>query len=186
MTAPNASTPPAVALLGRKNSGKTTLAIALIAELVARAWKVGSIKHHSQPGFDIDVPGKDSWRHAQAGSSHVVVGCPNRVASYRDLEEELPLSDLIASMTDVGIVVVEGYRDAGIPSVEIIRSGSERDMAYLAALENGEANLPVNTLCLASDSPRAYAFGASHNLPVVPLDDASALADLVLEKLFPA
>ena len=60
---------PAVAVVGRHNSGKTTLIERLIAELVGRGLDVGSIKHHSHRGFDIDIPGKDSYRHRAAGAS---------------------------------------------------------------------------------------------------------------------
>ena len=61
---------PAVAVVGRHNSGKTTLVERLIAELVARGLDVGSVKHHSHAGFDIDYPGKDSYRHGRAGGRH--------------------------------------------------------------------------------------------------------------------
>ena len=60
---------PAVAIVGRHNSGKTTLVEKLIAELVSRGLDVGSVKHHSHKGFDIDYPGKDSYRHRAAGAS---------------------------------------------------------------------------------------------------------------------
>ncbi len=74
---------PALAFIGYQNSGKTTLVEKVIAELTARGLRVGSLKHHGHHGFDIDVPGKDSWRHAQAGSRHVGLVCATRWPSTR-------------------------------------------------------------------------------------------------------
>ena len=76
---------PAVAVVGRHNSGKTTLIERLIAELVGRGLDVGSIKHHSHRGFDIDIPGKDSYRHRAAGASETVIAAPGQVARILSL-----------------------------------------------------------------------------------------------------
>lgn len=123
------STPvPAVAFIGRSGSGKTVLTEKIIAELTARGHRVGSVKHHGHKGFDIDVPGKDSWRHTQAGSVHTVIAAPDKIAHVRQLEHELELPEILATMTDVDVVVVEGYRQAGAPSIELFRSGSEKDV----------------------------------------------------------
>src|SRR3989304_4479684 len=85
---------PLITIIGKSRAGKTTLMENLITELKRRGYRVGTIKHHSPPGFEIDQPGKDSWRHAQAGSDHVVIASPDRIASYRRLEHELALDDI--------------------------------------------------------------------------------------------
>ena len=79
---------PAIAIVGRHNSGKTTLIERLIAELVGRGYDVGSIKHHSHRGFDIDYPGKDSYRHRAAGASETVIAVPGQLARIKTVEGE--------------------------------------------------------------------------------------------------
>ena len=111
---------PAIAIVGRHNSGKTTLIERLIAELVARGLDVGSIKHHSHRGFDIDHPGKDSYRHRAAGASETVIAAPGQVARVKTIEGEMECSDLVRSMPGHDIVV-EGYRKSGLPTIEIMR-----------------------------------------------------------------
>lgn len=118
---------PAIAIVGRHNSGKTTLIERLIAELVGRGLDVGSIKHHSHRGFDIDHPGKDSYRHRAAGASETVIAAPGQVARMKTVEGEVECSELVRSMPGHDIVVVEGYRKSGLPTIEIMRAGNEAD-----------------------------------------------------------
>src|SRR4030065_2932382 len=91
-----------VTIIGVSKAGKTTLREKLIPELKRRGFRVGTIKHHSHPGFEIDQPGKDSWRHAQAGSDHVVIASPDRIASYPSLEHEPAPDDIPHGIADVG------------------------------------------------------------------------------------
>lgn len=128
---------PAIAIVGRHNSGKTTLIERLIAELVGRGYDVGSIKHHSHKGFDIDYPGKDSYRHRAAGASETVIAAPGQVARIKTISGEEECGALVRSMPGHDIVVVEGYRKSGLPTIEIMRSGNEADsrtaQVFLAA-----------------------------------------------------
>ncbi|WP_283169783.1 molybdopterin-guanine dinucleotide biosynthesis protein B [Curtanaerobium respiraculi] len=118
---------PAVSIVGRHNSGKTTLVVKLISELTARGIDVGSIKHHGHAGFDIDIPGKDSYRHRQAGAAEVVIAAPGQIARICDVAGEVECSDLVAEMPGHDIVLVEGYRKSGLPSIEIMRAGNVHD-----------------------------------------------------------
>ena len=128
---------PAIAIVGRHNSGKTTLIEKLIAELVARGVDVGSIKHHSHAGFDIDIPGKDSYRHRAAGASETVIAAPGQMARIKTLEGEAECCDIVKSMPGHDIVVVEGYRKSGLPTIEIMRAANEADRKTAAAFAKG-------------------------------------------------
>ena len=163
---------PAVAFIGYQNSGKTTLVEKVIAELTARGLRVGSIKHHGHHRFDIDVPGKDSWRHAEAGSRHVGLICANRYAEYADTDQEFPLDALLARYTDVDVVIVEGYKTAGLPNVVVARSGVDR--------LRGSSSLDlVDDATLAIACNDTLANHIHINLPVADINDAATVANVV-------
>ena len=103
--------------------GKTTLLVRVIAELVSRGFDIGSIKHHGHCDFDIDVPGKDSYRHREAGSRDVVVVSPTRMARITELNHEIECDDIVSSMPDHDLVIVEGFRQSGLDVIEVLRSG---------------------------------------------------------------
>jgi molybdopterin-guanine dinucleotide biosynthesis protein B len=119
---------PVITIVGQSGSGKTRFMESLIAELKRRGYRIGTLKHHSHPGFEIDQAGKDSWRHARAGSHHVVVAAPDKIAAYRLLERELCLDEILPQFDDVDLVLVEGYREAGKPSIEIVRGAHREDL----------------------------------------------------------
>ena len=163
---------PAVAFIGYQNSGKTTLVEKVIAVLTARGLRVGSIKHHGHHRFDIDVPGKDSWRHAEAGSRHVGLICANRYAEYADTDQEFPLDGLLARYTDVDVVIVEGYKTAGLPNVVVARSGVDR--------LRGSSSLDlVDDATLAIACNDTLANHIHINLPVADINDAATVANVV-------
>jgi molybdopterin-guanine dinucleotide biosynthesis protein MobB len=85
---------PIVSIVGRSNSGKTTLIEKLIIELRRRGYRVGTIKHNSH-GFDIDHEGKDSWRHKKAGAQVTVIASPHRIAVIEDVNRDYELSELM-------------------------------------------------------------------------------------------
>ena len=158
---------PVITIIGKSGSGKTTLMESLIAELTRRGRRVGTIKHHSHAGFEIDQPGKDSWRHAQAGSVHVIVAAPDKIASYRLIERELTLDEIVAAIDDVDIILTEGYRHAGKPTLEIVRSETGA----------GLISPPEQLFAVTSDSSMEV------DVPLFDLDDANAMVDLI-ENLF--
>lgn len=128
---------PAVAIVGRHNSGKTTIIEKLIAELVSRGLDVGSVKHHSHPGFEIDYPGKDSYRHREAGASETVIASPGLMARVKSIKGEAECSDIVRDMPGHDIVVVEGYRKSGLPTIEVMRADNPRDAEVAAAFAKG-------------------------------------------------
>jgi molybdopterin-guanine dinucleotide biosynthesis protein MobB len=112
---------PVICIIGESGSGKTTLLEKLIPELKCRGHRIATVKHHSHAGFDIDHPGKDSYRHAQAGSDHVIIAAPDKIASYRKVDQEPTLDEIISEIRNVDLILVEGYKQAGKPSIEILR-----------------------------------------------------------------
>lgn len=119
---------PVVTVLGKSGAGKTTLLEKLVKELTARGYRIATIKHHSHKGFEIDVPGKDSWRFAQAGSRHVIIAAPDQFAAYRQLDSELSLDEITAGVAGVDIILVEGYKQANKPAIEVVRAANSQDL----------------------------------------------------------
>ncbi|NGM17480.1 molybdopterin-guanine dinucleotide biosynthesis protein B [Eggerthellaceae bacterium zg-893] len=135
---------PAVAVVGRHNSGKTTLVERVIAELTARGHDIGSVKHHGHKGFDIDYPGKDSYRHRAAGASETVIVSPDKMARVKTLEHDLECSQIVASMPNHDLVVVEGYRKSGLPTIEIMRQANAADARVAEVFaQAAEQGLPL-------------------------------------------
>ena len=163
---------PALAFIGYQNSGKTTLVEKVIAALTARGVRVGTVKHHGHAGFDIDVPGKDSWRHAQAGSRHVGVVSATRYAEYADTEAEFSLDRLLARYTDVDVVLVEGYKSAGLPNIVVARSGVDR-------LRGANSLDLVDGRTVAIACNDALVRDVRLEVPAVDLNDEEAVAVVV-------
>ncbi|WP_323769458.1 molybdopterin-guanine dinucleotide biosynthesis protein B [Antarctobacter sp.] len=154
---------------GWKNAGKTGLMERLVTEITGRGLTVSTVKH-AHHSFDVDHPGKDSYRHRQAGASEVVLASRNRVAHMVELRgaEEPTLDSLLARLAPVDLVLVEGYKRDRHPKVEAHRA------------ETG------NTL-IAPDDPtiRAVASDVPLDLdrPVFDLNDTVAIADFILSEV---
>jgi molybdopterin-guanine dinucleotide biosynthesis protein B len=113
---------PILSIVGKSGCGKTTLLEKLIAEFKQLDFQVATIKHHFHPGFEIDLPGKDTWRHARAGSDHVIIAAPDKIASIRRLEHEMTLDEISSAIREVDIIFTEGFKRAGKPAIEVIRA----------------------------------------------------------------
>ncbi len=156
-------------VVGKKNSGKTTFIEKLISELKRRGVKVGTVKHDLH-GFEMDRPGKDTWRHKQAGASAVVISSPARIAAIIDVEAEPGLEALAERFMDsVDMVLAEGFFSSGMPKIEVFRS-AEHDLP-LSTRENVAER---NVLAIVSDAQPDV------GIPVFDLEDASGVADLML------
>ena len=159
---------PAVAIVGRHNSGKTTLVEKLIAQIVSRGLDVGSIKHHSHKDFEIDHPGKDSYRHRAAGASETVIASPTKIARVRTLEQELECADIVESMPGHDIIIVEGYRKSGLPTIEIMRAANAADAAVADAFFDAASagrSLEEDNVQAARDVPHEFADDIAHKMP---------------------
>ena len=160
---------PVISVVGKSDVGKTTLLEKLIRELKARGYRVATVKHDAH-SFDIDQPGKDTWRHAQAGSDHVVIASPTRIAHIQRLERELALPEIAATITDVDIILTEGYKRGPAPKIEVSRAEKGRDL--LCTREE--------LIALAADQ----AFDM--DVPQFGLDDAAGLVDLIEQRFLTA
>jgi molybdopterin-guanine dinucleotide biosynthesis protein B len=166
------ATPPVIAIVGWKNSGKTTLVTKLIAELVARGHKVASIKH-AHHIFEIDHPGTDSYRHREAGASAIAIVSARRVALVREIAEgEGPsFAEVLAQLGPADLVIVEGYKSLPLRKIEVRRRESNRE-AELAALD-------PTVLAIATD----YEITAS--VPVLDLNNPVSIADFIERTIGP-
>lgn len=151
---------PAIAVVGRHNSGKTTLIEKLIAALVERGHDVGSIKHHSHLGIEVDYPGKDSYRHRAAGASETVIASPDLLARISTLTAEVECKDIVRSMPGHDIIVVEGYRKSGLPTIEVMRAGNAADVNVANAfIEGARAGWSLGTDFIQQARAQAQAAG---------------------------
>ena len=155
-----------VGICGPSGVGKTTLIEALIGELKARGQRVSVIKHAHQR-FDIDQPGKDSYRHRAAGATEVLVASPNRLALLREYDSPgLPaLHQLVAELSPADWVLVEGFKHADCPKLEVWRAALGQAPYY--------PDDPFVT-AIATDVPDALP--TATGLPVFVMTDAAALA----------
>ena len=191
---------PAVAFVGRHNSGKTTLVERIIAELVARGADVGSVKHHGHRGFEIDVPGKDSWRHRRAGASEVAIASPDQFALIRSIEDDMRTEDVVAAMRPHNVIVVEGFRHSSIPAVEVMRAANPRDVACARAFASAPAGEPFafdpaglgvdadrlpdeHTVAVATDMPCVMRAARERGMWAFDVNDAAGVAAFVESRI---
>ena len=158
-------------IAGWKNSGKTGLATRLVTELVARGYRISTIKH-AHHDFDIDKIGADSWRHREAGAHEVTIVSGTRYAIMHELRgaPEPTLDEVLARLAPCDIVLIEGYKREPVPKVEARRLEA------------------ANRVPLAPTDPHIRAIAADHpvegeSLPIFDLNDTLAIADFILATL---
>src|SRR5215212_5451358 len=112
-----------IGLAGWSGAGKTTLLTRAIPQLQKQGLRVSVIKH-AHHAFDVDVPGKDSWKHREAGATEVLVSSSQRWALMRELRgaAEPRLPELLAKLSPVDLVVVEGFKREPHPKIEVWRA----------------------------------------------------------------
>lgn len=158
---------PMVSFIGESRSGKTTLLEGLVAELSGRGLKVAVAKRTHHGGFELDRPGKDSWRFSEAGASCVLLDSAAQVALIEKVDGSWPLRRL-ASLAEgrFDVLLAEGFREAGVPAVQVCREDAPPP-----------ASPPANCVAVVSDVPLTWSvprFGTGH---------LSELADFVLTSL---
>lgn len=160
------------AFAGWSGSGKTTLIEQVIPRLTARGLKVSLVKH-AHHHFDVDHPGKDSWRHRQAGCTEVLLTSRIRWALMHELrgEAEPSLEESLARLSPCDLVLIEGFKSAPVPKLEVWRPGLRKPALF-----------PSDPwiLAVATDDPEAVASLGPGQRQVLRLDDFDAIATLVL------
>jgi molybdopterin-guanine dinucleotide biosynthesis protein B len=161
-----------IGLAGWSGSGKTTLITKLIPCLLARGLRVSTLKH-AHHGFDLDKPGKDSFVHRVAGATEVIISSAKRWAILHELREEPEwnMADLVAKMSPVDLVLVEGFKRDAFPKLEIHRAANSKPLLH-------------------PDDPHIVAVACDTKLPdvkipVVDLNDIDKIADLLLKHATP-
>ena len=154
---------------GWKNSGKTGLMERLITEFTARGLSVSSIKH-AHHSFDIDHPGRDSYRHRDAGARQVLLASRNRWALMHELrdEDEPSLGDLLKQLSPVDLVLIEGYKRDRHPKIEAHRK--ETGQPLIAPEDE-------TIVAVASDT------SVTIDRPVLELNDTTSIANFIAQHL---
>ena len=155
-----------IGLAGWSGAGKTTLLRRLLPVLVGQGLRVSTVKH-AHHGFDVDQPGKDSWEHRQAGAHEVLIASANRWALMHELrgDAEPGLDDLLARLSAVDLVLVEGFKRGSHPKLEVFRAANGKPLLHPGA---------STVVAVASDAALPGV-----GLPWMHLDDVAAIAAAV-------
>jgi molybdopterin-guanine dinucleotide biosynthesis protein B len=161
-----------IGLAGWSGSGKTTLVTKVIPVLVGRGLKVATVKH-AHDEFDLDLPGKDSWMHRQAGASEVAIVSSQRWAIVHELrgEPEPPLAEILDKLSAVDLVIIEGFKRHAHPKLEVYRAVIGKPLLH-----------PDDDciVALATDAPLKEA-----QVPVVMLGDIERVANVLQAEALP-
>ncbi len=153
-------------LAGWSGSGKTSLMVRLLPELVGRGLSVSTMKH-AHHAFDVDTPGKDSYEHRQAGATEVLVTSANRWALMHELRgaPEAQMEELVARMSPVDLLLIEGFKHHAHDKLEVFRRDVGKPLLCVS---------DPRVVAVASDGAVPEA-----RVPVIDLDDTRAIADFI-------
>ena len=158
---------PVVSIVGKSKAGKTALIESLVAELKQRGYRVATI-NHSPEGFELDQPGKDSWRHVQSGSDAVIISSPQKLAMIRPQAHDATIEEVLHFLSpDFDIVLTEGFKKGSAPKIEVHRK----------ELKEGLLLSPKELLAIVSDEPLEV------DVPQFSWEDISGVASFIEEKL---
>lgn len=162
--------PAALTFIAHSGTGKTTLLEKLIAELTAKGWRIGALKHDAHK-FEIDHEGKDSWRLTKAGAAVTSISSPTTTAIIRQHEYQPQIDGLLQPFQgEVDLVLTEGFKQSNLPKVEVHRT--EINQPLLSRGENYDPTL----IAVASNGHLKV------NVPLFDLNEADALAAFIEER----
>ena len=152
---------PIVSIVGKSNSGKTTLLVKIIADLTHRGYRIATIKHNRH-GFDIDHEGKDSYRHKKAGAHTTVVSSPHQLALVQDVDHDHSFEEIREKfISGADIILTEGFKVNDYPKIEVFRSELKREL--ISKKEDGlvavatNVSLDIDVPCLDLNDPKTVA-----------------------------
>ena len=159
-----------VGFCGYSGAGKTTL-VEQLTQRLAQAGRRVSVVKHAHHDFDIDHEGKDSWRHRKAGAFEVVIASNRRLAKVREFAVEATptVHELVAELADCDWVLVEGFKHAALPKIEVWRAATAKPALY---------PFDAHVVAVCTDSPDQLPVPTA--LPVLVLGDADAVAAFLL------
>jgi len=165
MTNQTNNEPTMVFIVGFSDSGKTEVVVKLIETFIAHGFRVGTIKHDIH-GFEIDRPGKDSWKHKKAGATTTVISSPFQIGMVKDVDHDHAPEDLVRLMENIDIVIVEGYKRHNHPKIEVFRPEIGKTPAC-----KGDKNL----IAVVSDARLDW------GIPCFSPDNVNDLANFIIE-----
>ena len=152
---------PIVSIVGKSNSGKTTLLVKIIADLTHRGYRIATIKHNRH-GFDIDHEGKDSYRHKKAGAHTTVVSSPHQLALVQDVDHDHSFEEIRDKfISGADIILTEGFKVNDYPKIEVFRTELKRDL--ISSRKDGlvavaaDVKLDIDVPCLDINDPKTVA-----------------------------
>jgi len=159
---------PVVSFIGKKKSGKTTVVVGVLQELRDRGFRVAAIKHDTH-GFEIDVPGTDSYRFRETGAEVVGISSPDKYVWLNTVREERALLDLVGQIREpVDLVLTEGFKKQDAPKIEVSRRARSSELV----------STPDELVGIASDQSFP-----EYRVPQFALDDFRGLADLIEQRI---
>jgi molybdopterin-guanine dinucleotide biosynthesis protein MobB len=181
---------PIYSVVAYSGTGKTTLIEKLVAELKARGFRTAVIKHDAHE-FDIDHEGKDSWRFTRAGADVTVVASESKAAVMEN--RPVSLDALLGMITDVDVILTEGYKSGAWPKIAMMRSATGKPLPIpadecFAVVTDAEEYLASGEMGASTDTRASSETGASAETPTprFALDDARGLANLIIRDMHSA
>ena len=152
-----------ITIVGKSNSGKTTLLEKVIALLTDKGYKIGSVKH-AHDGFEMDKEGKDSWRHRKAGAGATLVISKDKIAMVKD-DSTNYIEKMQSYLSDMDIILAEGFKKQALPKIEVFR------------IDSGHKE----PLCMADENLIAFVTDSNYkpDVPVFGLEDINSIVDFI-------
>jgi molybdopterin molybdotransferase len=165
-----ARTWPAVTIVGRSESGKTLLVEQLITEFKGRGYKVAALKHSHCGDIEIDQPGKDTWKFAQAGSDVVCISSPRKLAFIKNTDHDPRVDEVLPIIGhEFDVVLVEGFKRSSLPKIEVHRKELGDDLLCS----------PEELSAIVTDGPLDTPLADKYRVPILSWTDTAAIANFI-------
>jgi molybdopterin-guanine dinucleotide biosynthesis protein B len=161
---------PIVSIVGRSESGKTLLMEQLIGEFKRRRYRIAALKHSHCGDIEIDQPGKDTWKFAQAGSDAVCISSPRKFAFIKNSDHDLRADEVLPIFgNEFDLVLVEGFKKSNLPKIEVHRKELGDDLLCS----------PEELSAIVTDGPLDTPLADNYRLPILSWADTAAIADFI-------